>query len=135
MMRSAEARHQRLHNQVKGDTYGGISLLPYEGVLNPVGLDLAEESDPHRQFVRDEELRGSHRQFVRDEELRGSHRQFVRDEELRGSYRPFAREEELSDPYRQFVRDEERHVLTSQGQSADENHKPDRPRDLVVYYR
>jgi heat shock protein HspQ len=121
MMRSAESRHQRLHSQVKGD-YNGISLLPYEGVLNPVGCDLAEENDPYRQIISDEERSDPYRQFVRDDECSDHYRQFVRDEGLR-------------DPYRQFVRDEERHVLTHQDLSADEDRKPDRPRDLVVYYR
>jgi hypothetical protein len=38
---SRKARHQRLHSETAQDSGGG--RLPYEGVLNPIGLDLAEE--------------------------------------------------------------------------------------------
>ena len=37
---SRKARHQRLHSETAQDSGG---RLPYEGVLNPIGLDLAEE--------------------------------------------------------------------------------------------
>jgi len=37
---SRKVRHQRLHSETAQDSGG---RLPYEGVLNPIGLDLAEE--------------------------------------------------------------------------------------------